>query len=205
VWLHWHEFFTNMTKSKGLAGYLHFFWAGLVRHSQTGSFLPSQRFLIDAMIAPVPQHFTGDIVELGTGTAPLTLRLTAKCPKARLHCCEINPVLAQDARQNLARAGVNGNVHVHTVSAQALLAELDRKAPAQPAFVISALPIGNLKRSTVLELLRASKDALAPNGMFIQVQHFLVDRKNIRAIFRDVRIVPVLRNLPPGFVYYARK
>jgi phospholipid N-methyltransferase len=122
-----------------------------------------------------------------------------------LHCCEINPVLAQDARQNLARAGVNGNVHVHTVSAQALLAELDRKAPAQPAFVISALPIGNLKRSTVLELLRASKDALAPNGMFIQVQHFLVDRKNIRAIFRDVRIVPVLRNLPPGFVYYARK
>ncbi|HZR21390.1 MAG TPA: methyltransferase [Verrucomicrobiae bacterium] len=194
-----------MTKSKGLASYLHFFWAGLVRHSQTGSFLPSQRFLIDVMIAPVPQNFTGDIVELGTGTAPLTLRLTAKCPKARLHCCEINPVLAHDARENLARAGVNGNVHVHTMSAQALLAEIDKKTPTQPAFVISGLPIGNLGRPTVLELLRASKAALAPNGMFIQAQHFLVDRKNVQATFREVRIVPVLRNVPPVFVYYARK
>ena len=194
-----------MTKSNGLAGYLHFFWAGLVRHSQTGSFLPSQRFLIDAMIAPVPRHFMGDIVELGTGTAPLTLRLTAKCPKARLHCCEINPVLAHDARQNLAAAGVNGNVHVHTMSAQELLSEIDKRALAKPEFVISGLPLGNLGKKTVLEVLRASRDALASNGVFVQIQHFLVDWKNVQSVFREVRIVPVLRNLPPVFVYYARK
>ena len=194
-----------MTNSKGLAGYLHFFWAGLVTHSQTGSFWPSQRILIDAMIAPVPHNYTGDIVELGTGTAPLTLRLTAKCPQARLHCCEINPVLAHDARQNLTRAGVNGNVQVHTMSAQELLAEIDKRALQKPGFVISGLPLGNLGRSAVLELLRASNEALAPNGMFIQVQHFLVDRKNVRASFREMHIVPVLRNVPPVFVYYARK
>ncbi|HTL16663.1 MAG TPA: methyltransferase [Patescibacteria group bacterium] len=193
-----------MTKTTGLAGYLHFFWAGLVRHSQTGSFIPSQRFLIDAMIAPVPENFTGHIVELGTGTAPLTLRLTAKAPKAKLHCCEINPVLAQDARRNLARAGVNGNVKVHTMSAQELLAEIQR-VPERPSFVISGLPIGNLGRARVLELLEASKEALAPKGMFIQAQHFLVDRRNVRATFRNVRTVPVLRNFPPVFVYYARK
>lgn len=157
------------------------------------------------MIAPIPANYEGHIVELGTGTAPLTLRLTAKCPRARLHCCEINPVLAQDARRNLARAGVNGNVQVHTMAASELLAQIDSRASTRPGFVISGLPLGNLGRENVLELLRASHEALAPQGMFIQAQHFLVDLKNIRAVFRKVRIVPVLRNLPPVFVYYASR
>ena len=157
------------------------------------------------MIAPVPRNYLGDIVELGTGTAPLTLRLTAKCPKARLHCCEINPVLAQDARQNLTAAGVNGNVHVHTMSAQELLAQIDKRAVEKPGFVISGLPLGNLGKKTVLEVLQASHDALAPNGVFVQAQHFLVDRKNVQSVFREVRIMPVLRNVPPVFIYYARK
>jgi phospholipid N-methyltransferase len=155
------------------------------------------------MIAPIPQEYTGMVVELGTGTAPLTLRLTAKCPKARLCCCEINPVLAKDARRNLASAGVNGNVQVHTLSAQELLSRMDGKE--KPGFVVSGLPLGNLGRSAVLELLKASKQALGPGGMFIQAQHFLVDLKNVRAVFRDVQIVPVLRNVPPVFVYHARK
>ena len=195
----------RMTKSRMPAGYLHFFWAGLRRHSQTGSFLPSQRFLIDAMIAPVPINYTGQVVELGTGTASLTLRLAARCPQAKLLCCEINPVLAQDARQNLTQAGVNGNVQVHTMAAQELLSALRHRAEERPGYVISGLPLGNLGRKAVIGLLQACKDVLAPDGIFVQAQHFLVDRKHIRAAFRTLRTVPVLRNLPPVFVYYARK
>jgi hypothetical protein len=41
--------------------------------------------------------------------------------------------------------------------------------------------------------------------MFIQAQHLLVDRKNVRSIFGALRTVPVLRNVPPIFVYYAKK
>jgi phospholipid N-methyltransferase len=202
--LHWVNLPMDMTKSM-LADYLHFFWAGLVRHSQTGSFLPSQRYLIETMLAPIPNDYTGEIVELGTGTAPLTLRLVEKCPQAKVQCCEINPVLAHDARQNLARAGVNGNVHVHTISAQELLDQLNKRATAKSGFVLSGLPLGNLERKEVMKLLEASNRALVPNGMFIQVQHFLVDRKNVRAVFRELRTVPVLRNVPPLFVYYATK
>ena len=157
------------------------------------------------MIEPVPPGYTGQIVELGTGTAPLTLRLAQKCPKARLMCCEINPVLAQDARENLARAGINGNVKVHTKSAQELLREIRERTDEKPGFVISGLPLGNRGRNSVLELLHASNEVLAPGGMFIQAQHFLVDRKNVKSAFRTVRTVPVLRNVPPVFVYYATK
>jgi phospholipid N-methyltransferase len=185
------------------ADYLHFFWAGLLRNSETGSLIPSQRFLIDAMIAPIPKNYAGQILELGAGTAPLTLRLAEKCPNARVHACEINPSLARYARQNLAGAGVNGNVQVHTMSAQDFLARLDERTTEKSGFVISGLPLGNLERNEVLSLLQASSRALGPDGMFIQAQHFPVDRKHVRSVFGDVRTVPVLRNVPPLFVYYA--
>ena len=67
-----------------MRGGLHFIWAGLVSHRQTGGLLPSQRFLVATMIAPVPATYRGVIVELGAGNGALTLRLAAKCPEARI-------------------------------------------------------------------------------------------------------------------------
>lgn len=195
----------SMTKSRVWADYLHFFWAGLMRHSQTGSLIPSQRFLIDAMIAPIPNDYTGQVLELGAGTGPLTLRLVDKCPNARVHACEINPALAQYARENLAEAGANGNVQVHTMSAQDFLAKFNEGTREKSGFVISGLPLGNLRRTQVLNILEASSRAMGPDGMFIQAQHFLVDRKNVRSVFGALRTVPILRNVPPIFVYYAKK
>jgi phospholipid N-methyltransferase len=194
-----------LSQPKSQRGFFHFFLAGLVRHAQTGSFIPSQRHLIDVMIAPVTDSYAGTVIELGTGTAPLTVRLAVKCPKARVLSCEINPVLAQDARVNLERAGINGQVEVKTTSAEDFLVQLRERNGAPPGFIISGLPLGNLSRNAVRKLLQNSKDILAPNGMFVQAQHFLVDRKNVKAIFREVRTVPVLRNFPPVFVYYAKK
>ena len=82
--------------SNTAATYLHFFWAGLVKHGQTGGIVPSQRFLIAKMIAPVPETYRGQVIELGAGNGALTLRLAARCPEARILACEINPALARD-------------------------------------------------------------------------------------------------------------
>jgi phospholipid N-methyltransferase len=83
-----------MTNS--LTTYLNFLWAGLVKHGQTGGVVPSQRFLIAKMIAPVPEAYRGQVIELGAGTGALTLRLAARCPEAKILACEINPALARD-------------------------------------------------------------------------------------------------------------
>ena len=40
-----------------VANYLHFMWAALVKIRQTGAIVPSQRFLIEKMIAPVPETY----------------------------------------------------------------------------------------------------------------------------------------------------
>jgi len=188
-----------------LTTHLNFLWAGLVKHGQTGGLVPSQRFLIAKMIAPVPAAYRGQIIELGAGTGALTLRLAAKCPRARIRACEINPALAQDSRDNLTRAGHNGRVEVVSTSAEHLLSEMGRRGMDKPDFVISGIPLGNLGGERARALLDAIRQSLGEGGMYIQFQHSLLDRKKIRARFPNTRTVPVFLNFPPAVVYYAQR
>ncbi len=187
------------------AAYLHFFWAGLVKQGQTGGIMPSQRFLISKMIAPVPETYAGQVIELGAGTGALTKRLAARCPEARILACEINPTLAHDHRRNLAEAGLGRRVQLFTGSAVDLLSEVDRNGLEMPGFVISGIPLGNLGREKALALIDTIHQTLSAGGMYIQFQHSLLDRKKLKAKFSDLRTVPVLLNFPPAVVYYARR
>jgi phospholipid N-methyltransferase len=186
------------------ATYLHFFWAGLVKHGQTGGIVPSQRFLIAKMIAPVPETYRGQVVELGTGNGALTLRLAARCPEARILACEINPTLARDHRRNLAGAGLSGRVELFAGPAADLLSELGKGGVEKPDFIISGIPLGNLGREKALALIDTIHQALGEGGMYIQFQHSLLDRKKIRTRFPNLRTVPAFLNFPPAVVYYAR-
>jgi phospholipid N-methyltransferase len=192
-----------MTNS--LTSYLNFFWAGLLKHGQTGGIMPSQRFLIAKMIAPVPKAYRGQIVELGAGSGALTLRLAARCPEARILACEINPTLARDTRDNLTMAGHNDRVEGVLTPAEHLLSETGRRGMAKPDFVISGIPLGNLGGEKADRLLDAIRQTLGAGGMYIQFQHSLLDRKKIRAKFPNTRTVPAFLNFPPAVVYYAQR
>jgi phospholipid N-methyltransferase len=185
-------------------GYLHFVWAGLIQHAQTGGIVPSQRFLVGRMIEPVPRSYRGQVIELGAGNGALTLRLAARCPDARILACELNPALAQDTEFNIAAAGLSGRVQVAACSAEQLLCKATRQECPQPDYVISGIPLGNLGRQRTLALIELIGRTLSPTGLYVQFQHSLLDRKNIRTRFADVRTVPVFLNIPPAVVYYAR-
>jgi phosphatidylethanolamine/phosphatidyl-N-methylethanolamine N-methyltransferase len=189
--------------SNTAATYLHFFWAGLARHGQTGGIVPSQRFLIAKMIAPVPETYRGRIIELGAGNGALTLRLAARCPEARILGCEINPTLARDHRRNLAAARLSGRVELFAGSAADLLSQIGQAQ--KPDFIISGIPLGNLGREKALSLVDTIHQTLGEGGMYIQFQHSLLDRKKIRTRFPNVRTVPAFLNFPPAFVYYAQR
>jgi len=190
--------------SNAFAGYLHFMCAGLVKIKQTGAIVPSQRFLITRMIAPVPEDYTGQILELGAGNGALTLRLATRCPRARILACEINPVLAQSTRQNLRAAGISGRVEVVSDSAEHLLSERARRGLEKADYVISGIPLGNLARERTALLIDKICRTLKAGGMYIQFQYSLVDQKKIQNRFASLRTVPVLLNFPPAVVYYAR-
>ena len=186
-------------------GWWHFLWAGLARSMQTGSVVPSQRFLIDKMIAPVPSTYTGQIIELGPGPGNLTLRLAQRCPAARILACEINPTLAEVCRRNIESAGLSSRAVVVPDAAESVLADLHRRGGTRPDFVISGIPLANLERPRTLALLAAVRNVLAEGGFYIQFQYSLVDRKNIRSTFSGLRTIPVWLNFPPAVIYYARR
>ncbi len=188
-----------------VGSYLRFAWAGVLRHPQTGGVIPSQRFLIEKMIEPIPPAFDGLILELGAGTGALTLRLAARCASARIVACELNPSLAEAAKQNLRQAGLSGRASVRPVSAQKLLSETIGRGEEMPGYVLSGIPLGNLGRSRSAALLEVVGGMLPKRGTFVQFQHSLLSRNLIRARFAEVRIVPVLLNFPPAVVYYASR
>jgi phospholipid N-methyltransferase len=191
--------------SESFARYLHFFWAGLSKYGQTGGFIPSQRFLIDKMLSPLPEDYRGRCIELGAGSGALTLRLAAKCPAAQITACEINPVLARDTRKLILSQGLSEQVEVVNQSAEKLLAGIAMGKGRQPEFVISGIPLGTLDQDKTCALLDVIHDALPVGGMYIQFQHSLLDRNRIRSRFLRFRSVPVFWNLPPAVVYYAQK
>ncbi len=188
-----------------LAGLLHFLWAGLAKHRQTGGLVPSQRFLVARMIAPVPAAYRGRIIELGAGCGPITLALARKCREARILACELNPTLARDNQRNLAAAGVAGRVEVVTDSAQDILSMLGSNGMERADFVVSSLPLRNLGRERACAIIDAVSRALGEDGMYIQFQHSKFDRNKIAERFPRIRTTTVLLNLPPAFVYYAQR
>jgi phospholipid N-methyltransferase len=190
--------------SETIARYMRFFCAGLGRLGQTGAIIPSQRFLVDQMIAPVPLDYDGRIIELGAGTGAITLRLGATRPRAKVLACEINPMLAREAERAVADAGLDGRVQVLDQPAEGLLHRL-KNSSDRPDFIISGIPLGNLPKENTFALIKAIRAALRPGGMYIQFQYSFLDRKKVRATFARMRTVPVLLNFPPAFVYYAQK
>ena len=191
--------------SKAFTSYLHFVCAGLVKLRQTGAIVPSQRFLVSRMIAPVPEDYSGEIIELGAGNGALTLRLAQRCRKARVLACEINPVLAQSTRHNLSAAGLSSRAEVVSDSAEHILSERARRGLDKADYIVSGIPLGNLGRERTLALIDQVVRSLRVGGMYIQFQYSLVDRKKIQQRFSSLHTVPVFLNFPPAVVYYARR
>lgn len=191
--------------TEALARYLHFFWAGVAKQGQTGGIVPSQKYLIRRMIAPVPEDYTGQVIELGPGTGALTLRLAARCARAKILACEINPVLAKVTREAVAKAGFADRVKVVNDSAENFLSRAGDDGIPKPEFIISGIPLGALPRQRALSLISAIHGALVEGGLYIQFQHSYLDRKKIESNFSSFHTTPVLLNFPPAVVYYARK
>ena len=205
VFHHGHFSGEREPRARVIASYWRFLWAGVMNCVQTGAVVPSQRFLVSKMIAPVPRDYQGQIIELGSGTGALTLRLAARCPQARILACEINPVLAHDFESRLAASGFGNRVEIVVDSAECVLSRFRRQGPQRPDFIISGIPLGNLDRESALLLIRDIHRTLAYGGLYIQFQHSILDRKKIKSTFSKLRTVPVFLNFPPAVIYYAVK
>ena len=166
----------------------------------TGSFMPSQRFLVNKLVAPVP-HTARCIIELGAGegcvTRALEKKVSADCI---ILSFEINPDLS----------GIYISQRPSTIQINDSAEQLEqyiKKYNLTHAIdcVVSSLPLASLPQHTTRLILSTIAQNMPSTGKYIQFQYSLLNKKDIGSHFDIIKTYFVPMNIPPAFVYVCTK
>jgi|SRR3989338_1571720 len=175
------------------------FFMNALRNPITGSIVPSQKFLINKLVSPIGERESKLIVELGTGSGCVTKKILERRKRnCRVLSFEINRELASMTAQKIKA----DKFRIINDDAANLLKYMPKESAD---FIISSLPLGNLKKEKVMSILSAVKDCLKEGGVYMQYQYLLADFSKIRRVFPRVKIGYALLNFPPAFVYRCVK
>ena len=62
---------------------------------------------IDDALAPIPEDFSGSLLEVPVGTGVLTMPLYASLPEASVTCLDYSPDMMENAKKRASRMGIN--------------------------------------------------------------------------------------------------
>jgi len=201
-----------------LSAVWHFFLNAFREWDQNASFIPSSRYLVDAMVAGAALPQASAVVELGSGTGGVTEALLASLPSdARLYAVEIDgPLLAATTRR-LPDARLVP-IHGSAADLATLLPAAGHDGPVDA--VVSSLGMSLLPPDLRDEILSAALAALKPGGIFVQFGYLhtkIVVYSSIRGWsrfdlpdylarhFHRIRKQRVLANFPPADVFVCQR
>jgi phosphatidylethanolamine/phosphatidyl-N-methylethanolamine N-methyltransferase len=143
-----------------------FFLNGWRDWDQTASFVPSSRFLVDALVQGADLGRARNVVELGTGTGTVTAKLLeAMRPDAKLYGVEIDGPLLQATARRLPDPRL---VAIHG-SAVDLADHLARAgAVGEVDAIVSCLGMSLLPPDLRDAITESAARVLAPGGVFVQ-------------------------------------
>lgn len=140
------------------------------------------------------------IVEAGAGDGIFTEHLLKQMNAfSRLTVYEINsqyePIL-QEKIQNDTRVSL-------------IIDDIEKSIETIPYetvdYVVSGLPLACMERKKVHTILSHFLRILKPNGVYLQFQYFLSNKKDIALYFPIITYDFTFLNIPPAFVYIAKK
>jgi phospholipid N-methyltransferase len=179
----------------------------------TAAIAPSSRFLVEAMVRPIPVERARTIVELGPGTGVMTEELLAQLPyDSKLLAFEINPRFVRYLRSNFP----DPRLEVIPCGAELADVELERRGVTKVDAVVSSLGLSLLPDAVVSQMFDGLIPFLAEDCVFTQFQYITRMRLQdgraeyfdvgdvMRQYFPIVRRRMIVRNLPPAFVYDCR-
>jgi phospholipid N-methyltransferase len=179
------------------------FLGEFLRHPRlVGAVTPSSRYLARAVAAQVPAA-ARCVIELGPGTGAITRALLARLgPQATLLAVEVDPAFCAVLR----RALPDPRLHVIQALAQDLPVRQAGFGPPVEA-IVSGLPFVNFSPALRRQIMAAADRALVHGGTFVGYSYGpLVLPGLLRATFGECRLAGIVwRNLPPAFVFAARK
>jgi phosphatidylethanolamine/phosphatidyl-N-methylethanolamine N-methyltransferase len=174
---------------------------------RTGAIAPSSRRLATTGAAAVPEQGDPVVVELGPGTGAFTEEIQRRLSGRGRHLAiELNPELADLVRRRFPTVGV---VAANALDLPRILAGLE-----QADIVISGLPWSFFPAATQRGILGGVSSILAPTGAFTTFAYIHARpgrpatrfRRLLTSRFEEVvEGRTIWSNLPPAFVYHARR
>lgn len=164
-----------------------------------GSIVPSSKFLVHALVNPIPWDRINTVVELGGGTGVVTREIQKRMtPSTKAIIFENDPILSKQLKDRFPRFG-------HAEDAEQMRCIFQQNNIEKVDAMISCLPFANFPSDLTTRILHEASRALHKDGVFVQFQYSLQMRKHLLAHFSQVsvRFVPI--NIPPSFVYICRK
>jgi phosphatidylethanolamine/phosphatidyl-N-methylethanolamine N-methyltransferase len=176
---------------------------------KTGAVAASSEGLANLITDSADLAHASAVIEFGPGTGVFTEKILQKInPGAAFFALEINPEFVAATRKRCPGATVH---HDTAVNAPRYLADLGLDHCDS---IVCGLPWAAFPEDLQTNLLTAIQDVLRPGGVFVTfayLQGLLLPagqrfRRKLRSAFSEVVMTrTVWLNMPPAFVYRARK
>lgn len=185
---------------------------------KTASLVPSSRYLVRAMLAPLPLAAADCVVEFGPGTGAMTRALLeALPPTGRLLCFEVNPRFCAYIHETFS----DPRLELVEGSATRLRTELAARGLTTVDAAVSSLGLTVMAEKEREAVVQGLVESLGPTGMFTQFQylHSLLPHLQwgngqmqqfraaqfLQRYFSQVTTEVVWRNLPPALVVVCHR
>jgi phospholipid N-methyltransferase len=194
------------------------------QYHDTGSILPSSRFLSRALVAEIRKRpGPACILEVGPGTGPVTVEILRLLrPADRFDIVEINERFVAHLRRRFEEEPLFRSRRGQVRLLHAPLQELPGEAVYD--FMVSGLPLNNFKVRLVRDIFRAYQRLLKPGGVLSYFEYVLIrslkmpfvkprERRRLQCLGRLVdrkirthqfREDIVLWNVPPAVARHLR-
>jgi phospholipid N-methyltransferase len=179
----------------------------------TGAISPSSRYLVNAMLDPLPFARIRVALEFGPGTGAMTHSLLERLPSdAKLLVFEINPRFYQCLRESIS----DPRMVLINSSVENLQSELESRGIGQVDAAVSSLGLAFMPEHLRQTLFQHLLPHFHERSIFTQYQYVhgmqfqkgRLQRFNLRALlnryFDSVQMKIEWRNLPPAFVFTCR-
>jgi phospholipid N-methyltransferase len=166
-----------------------------------GSIIPSSRFLIKQVLAPIDWGQARVIVEYGPGVGSITSEILRRMrPDATLIVIETNPEFVSFLRSS----SDDERLHVVEASAESVVEILRQHGHEKANYVISGIPFSTISAPLRERILRKTCSVLEPHGSFLVYQFSTRVLSDLQRIFRYVRHEFEPLNVLPAHLFFCR-
>jgi phospholipid N-methyltransferase len=175
------------------------FARNFLRHPHMlGSVIPSSRFLVNQVLAPIDWRRARVIVEFGPGVGTFTGEILQRMrPDAHLVVIETNEDFVRFLRDSFR----DSRLYVEHASAADVQRVMQRLGFIRASYVISGIPLGSMPEPVRADIAAKSRDVLEPGGEFLVYQFTSRVLPVLRRTFRHVRRSFEGRNVPPAQLF----